>query len=310
LSTVGRWSLRVVLAAGLALALLGCSAPQEVETDSSTTGGAGSAAVDADWARLGTSGHVYLQVNVGDKHYELFRADLADGSLHQLTSLPGPFGISNFSVSPGGLVVADASSLSDEAKWLRTDGGLERLPGPRVLGPVVNEQGDVLASIVTRRSEDLAVLRHGDTRWIRVRRDVTGWTAPVWLADDAIAMISIGRKRTTWGRLTVGGRSGPERLIATGAFGPGAVTHHGQPIVMESIGRGPAILWIPGRRPRPLPPRWTSGCVSPDGTRLLLWSARRLGVLDTDHVDGPVREIGTTATRILGCGWVEEKFGP
>jgi hypothetical protein len=298
------------LAGGLALALLGCSGPRGGEADPSASGKAAATAIAADWERLGTSGHVYLQVNVGAKHYELFRADLADGSLHQLTSLAEPFGISNFSVSPGGLVVADASSLSDQAKWLRDDGRLERLPGPRVLGPVVNERGDVLASIVTRRSEDLAVLRDGDTRWVRVRRDVRGWGAPVWLADDAIAMITVGRKRTTWRRLTVDGRSGPERLIATGAYGPGAVTHYGQPIVMESIRRGPAILWRPGRRPVELPSRWTSGCVSPGGTRLLLWSADRLGMLDVDDLDGPVHEIGTTATRVLGCGWVEEKFGP
>lgn len=289
--------------------LAGCTSPQDAEVEASVTGSP-TVELDADWDHLGTSGYVYLQVSTGDRHYELFRADLASGKVDQITDLPGPFGISNFSVSPAGLVVADASSLSDEAKWLRSDGSLVPLPGPRVLGPVINERGDVLASIVNARSEDLAILRHGEQRWTRVQRDVRGWTAPVWLGDDAIAMITIGGRRTTWSRFAADGRRGRDRLIAPGAYGPGAVTHHGQPIVMGSVRRGPALLWRPGQRPRTLPPGWGNGCASPDGSRLLLWSAGRLGVLEVAELGGPVRQIGTSTTRILACGWVEERFGP
>jgi hypothetical protein len=267
--------------------------------------------IEADWSRLAGHGYVYFHARTDDeKHYELFRADLASGELAQVTDLSGPFGVSNFSVSRAGLVVADASSLSDEAKWLRPDGSLERLPGPRVLGPSVNDEGDVLASIVTGSTESLAILRSDTSHWDRISSDIRGWTVSWWGGDDSVILLTIGRRRTTWSRIGVDGRRGPVRPVAPGTYLPGYVTRDNQPVVMAARRGDTGLLWTPGQQPRTLPSRWEDGCVSPDGARLLLISGGRLAVLDVTDLAGPVDEIGTFTTKILGCGWVEQKFGP
>ena len=296
--------------ASLALVLTGCVAQRDGAEVGRATASA-DVAIDADWSRVGDRGYVYFQANTdGKKHYELFRADLARGQVDQITDLPGPFGISNFSVSRAGLVVADASSLSDEAKWLRPDGSLVRLPGPRVLGPSVNEEGDVLASIITGRTESLAILRAGASRWRHIERGIRGWTVAWWSGADSVIQLTIGRRRTTWSRIEADGRRSPARPIAAGVYFPSAVTRHRQPVVMAARSGHTGLLWTPGQPPIRLPSGWENGCVSPDGTRLLLMSRGRFAVLDVADPDGPVHEIGAFSTPILGCGWVDEKFGP
>src|SRR5687768_17442061 len=92
----------------LALALTGCVAqrdgagprsptPSATSSAPSSAPSSASAVIDADWSRLAGHGYVYFHARTDDeKHYELFRADLASGDLAQVTDLSGPFGVSNF----------------------------------------------------------------------------------------------------------------------------------------------------------------------------------------------------------------------
>jgi hypothetical protein len=302
-----------VLVSVLAVALSACTTPQGAESTASRSGSSTQPIVHALWDRLGGTGFVYFQANTdGKKHYELFRVDHATGEETQVTDLPGPFGISNFSVSSSGLVVADASSMIDQAAWVNTDGTLVQLPGPRVLGPSVNDAGDVVASIVAGRRAQLAVLRDGYERWQRVDAPMKGWTLSWWHDDDSLILLRIGRHRTTWRLIDLDGER--TRWRPVGGRGiylrSSMATHDGQPVMLRSRTADSTLLWAAGRRPRRLPSGWQQGCMSPDDSRLLLMRDGVLGSIGIHNLRGTVEEIGTYSTDILGCGWVEEKYGP
>lgn len=293
----------------LPLATGGCSVRQDAESRTGPATTSVEMALDADWHRLAAHGYVYFQANTdGARHYELFRTNLTTGTTDQLTDLPGPFGISNFSVSPSGVVVADASSLIDQAAMLRPDGSLARLPGPRALGPSINEHGDVLATIERGTHDVLAVLPRGASRW-RPIATISGWTVSRWYDDRTAVLLRIGKDQTTWRKVDVEGTASRWRALGPDLHPSSIVTRDGQPVLLAGAGSG--FLWTPGTgRLRRLPQGWRSGCISPDGKRILLTRRGVLATIDIDDLSGKVREIGTLPGDILGCGWAEEKHGP
>lgn len=299
-------------AIGLAsIALGGCHDAHRHQVAPRTSAPSADVRFTADWHHLGHRGYIYFHASTdNNKHYELFRTDLATGQTDQVTDLPGPFGVSNFSVSSGGLVVADASTLIDQAAWLRPGGTLARLPGPRALGPSINDRGDVLASIEHGSAEDLAVLRKGTTHWRRIVQGITGWTVSWWWDDQTAILLRIGKGRTTWQTIGVDGSESRRRAVGRGARPSSMSTHDHRPVLMTASGPNQGVLWTPGHKRRRLPRGWHHGCLSPDGQRILFMRNGVFGTIDVDHLSGAVQEIGSFDAKILGCGWVEEKFGP
>lgn len=303
-----------VAAVVMTTAVAGCSGSPSAPAPGPTgaTDRQAAASLDADWSLLGGEGFVYLQVNTdGEKHYELVRVDAGTGEVDQVTDVPGPFGISMFSVGEAGLVVAEASQLVDHLASVEEDGRLVRLRPSRGSSPMLNERGDVIAFRPTPDgSADMIVLRpRGSHRWRRLTRPRSDWTTARWLDDDTVLQLRPGR-RTTWWTVDVDGRASKERFLVRRAYVPEpSASRPGQPVVLSSPGPAPPLLWRPGRRPTALPPGWSSACLSPDGERLLLLGTGRLGLLATDDLDGPARVIGTTRTDVLSCGWVEQELG-
>lgn len=268
--------------------------------------------LEADWSKVGSDGHLYLQVNTdGAQHHEVFRVDLATGDTTQVTDIPGPFGVSTFSVSRAGLVVAQAPDLVDELARLTPDGELDPVPSARGSAPDISNRGDIAAlRPVGKRAWELMLHDHGTQTWRRLGPGPRARAA--WLDPSTLAVFTTRDGRTTWRRLTIGdGRLGPAQDVVPGRYVPAdyGVRGNGRPLLLLGGKNEPALLWVPGRPPERLPPvSHRARCLSPDGRRALLTGRGDLAVLSTES--GEVDVVGEPGPRILGCAWVEERFGP
>jgi hypothetical protein len=295
----------------LALAFGGCVAQRDDSQSDPAVGSGSSTPFLAEWSALGTEGFVYLQVNTGGKHYEIFRVELATLAITQITDVPGPFGISQFSVSSAGLVVAEASTLVDRLATVGPDGQLIRLPRAGASGPVINDRGDILAYRPTRNGDDLVLRRAGSDRWVRLLSDLTAWTVSAWMNDTTVAVFRPQERETSWSRLTLDGHQSPARRLAAGPLFPSDYGSH--PLtwtILQTGAQGRARSWTAGHEPTPLPRGWSQGCVSPDGRSALLLGRNGLGLTRADGAVNAVEVIGESNAEILGCGWVGEKYGP
>lgn len=265
-----------------------------------------------DWTKVGSDGHLYLQVNTdGARHYEIFRVDLATGDATQVTDVPGPFGVSTFSVSRAGLVAAQAPHGVDEIALMTRHGHLEPVPRARGSSPDISNRGDVVAlRPVGKRSWELMLRERDTSAWRRLGAGPTARAA--WLGPSTLAVLDTHDGRTTWRAITVeDGRMGPSHAVAPGRYVPAdyGVRDNGRPLLLLGDRGEPALLWEPGRPAERLPPAARrAGCLSPDGTQALLTGGRDLAVLSIET--GDVRSVGDPGTRVLGCAWVEGRFGP
>lgn len=268
--------------------------------------------LEVDWRRVGSDGHLYLQVNTDQaQHYEVVRVDLATGDTAQITDVPGPFGVSTFSVSRAGMVVAQAPDGVDEIALMTDDGRLEPLPRARGSSPDISTRGDVAAlRPVGKRSWELMVHERGTRTWRPLGAGPTARAA--WLDPSTLAVFSTRGGRTTWRAITTeDGRLGPRHRVARGRYVPAdyGARDNGRPLLLLGGRREPALLWQPGHPPERLPPASRrAACLSPDGTQALLTGGSGLAVMTTGT--GAVRSVGDPGRRILGCAWVEERFGP
>lgn len=268
--------------------------------------------LEVDWRNVGSVGHLYLQVNTdGAQHYEVVRVDLATGHATQLTDVPGPFGVSTFSVSRAGLVVAQAPHGVDEIALMTSDGHLEPVPQARGSSPDISNRGDVAAlRPVGKRSWELMLHERGAATWRRLGPGPMARVA--WLDPSTLAVFGTRDGRTTWRAITTeDGRIGPRQEVAPGRYVPAdyGVRDNGRPLLLLGDRGEPALLWAPGRPPERLPPASRrASCLSPDGTRALLTGGRDLAVLSIET--GEVRSVGDPGRHVLGCAWVAERFGP
>lgn len=304
--------MRRALLAALALSCAALAGCEDEPADSPATTESDAVRLEADWSRVGSRGYLYLQVNTdGARHYEIVRVDLAEGVATQITDIPGPFGVSMLSVSRAGLVVAQAPDLVDEIARMADDGDLQTLPSARGSAPDINNAGDVAAlRPVSKRSWQLMLHEHGSDSWRRLGPGPMARTA--WLDPSTLALFKTRDGRTTWRTLTtVGGRLGPPRMVAEGRYTPAdyGARDGDRPLLLLGDKHQPALLWWPDRPPERLPPASSrASCLSPDATSVLLTGGRDLAVLSLDT--GEVDAVGTSAARILGCAWAEERFGP
>lgn len=282
------------------------------EAERPETTESGPVRIEADWSKLGSRDHLYLQVNTdGAKHYEIVRVDLATGGATQITDIPGPFGVSMFSVSRAGLVVAQAPDFVDEVARLTSDGTLEPLPHARGSAPDINNAGDVAAlRPVGKRSWELMLQARGTHTWRGLGPGPL--TRSAWLDSSTLALFKSEDGSTVWRTMsTDDGRQSRPREIAVGHYAPAdyGVRDNDRPLLLLGGKGEPALLWRPGRRAEQLPPAsHRATCLSPDGTQALLTGGKELAVMSIDT--GEVRAIAEPGPRVLGCAWVKERFGP
>ncbi len=298
-----------VAIAGLALG--GCVMQRAEDGGSAPSGPVDRSAIEADWSQLGGDGILYLQVATSERRYDLFEVDLATGAGDLLSEVvTGPLGISAFSVSRAGIVVAEASTMTDRLAAIAPDGTMTPIRPFGGQAPLINEDGDIAAYLPVRGGtrDVITLTRSQGGAPVRLTAPTRQWTSVTWLSDTGLALLSTRRARTLWRRLGVDGRLGREHLVAVGRYVPTGdyATHYGTPLVLEDEQGGPAILWQPGHRPTRLPARWRTGCTSPDGTAVLLLAPDAVGVLDLEG-SPDIRTVQVSG--VAGCGWLEGRPG-
>jgi hypothetical protein len=307
-----RWRHGVTAAAcAAAMALAGCSSGSKPHSDP-----AGSAVLPAGARAALGAGTLYLLLGPATSA-NLWQVSLETGRTRQLTFNRNDYGVSNFSASPAGLVLGDASSGVDQVEIMRQD-------RPQLLGggigdsPQISGAGQIAVAV---GSED--GVQRGP--WSRDR--VLLWTTPAaryrtiyqaspnnlmtvaWNpAGTQILLINEpgnSTARTPLFTASAQGQTvrqlasvpGVPNIYAWGRYGlaVGYLQHTGSSEILSPSGR--VLTRLPGA--------WVPACWNPSGSALLVMSPsqQRIGLWRPAR-PGTVQDLGTLpAGALQECSW-------
>lgn len=260
------------------------------------------------WSRLRDGGYLYLLVATGPQHGEVERVDLRTGTARRITATPGPFGVSMFSLSPAGLVLAEAPHSISQVDRLTSAGALRRVLPASAANALINQRGDLALWLRAGAHLELAVRARATGR-LSPRARVGGRDSAVWRAGGLV-VLRRAHGVTSWREVGPDGRpvTGRAGRLAGEHWTLDAATNVQGPVLLGSVGSRPGLLWWPGRRVQALAPGWRPGCVSPQGNAVLVTKGRRIGVIAIAR-PRVVLPIGHTSSAVVQCGWSERRYG-
>jgi hypothetical protein len=263
------------------------------------------------------SGALYMNVGTNALSTNVWLLQRQTDPIQLTKNRPG-YGISTFSASRNGIVVADASSGVDELKIFSRGQFVPINVGNGGHGesPAINSHNELTFGTVPfgkdlRFRIGLESLRSGKITWIASTTSKWGTSDAVWGPDQSLAYVSplspLGNSELPL--IYVVSKSGAKTIYKVDGNVNNLIWgEHAPLLVLEYQDGSTACLNLATKSLTPVPAPWFARAWSPDGSQLLVDSGHTLGLWNPAHPTS-VQRIGSFANG-YGAGQIEWLSSP